>query len=115
MKKILAVLILISFNLYSLTENEASFIEAAKNGDIKKVKELLALGADINIQDDNSWTALIYAAWAGHTETVKELIKAGANLNIKDNEGKTALDYAEGNGYNEIAKLLRSFKKKMKK
>ncbi|WP_300747663.1 ankyrin repeat domain-containing protein, partial [uncultured Brachyspira sp.] len=84
MKKILAVLILISFNLYSLTENEASFIEAAKNGDIKKVKELLALGADINIQNNGGDTALIWSAYYGHTETVKELIKAGADINIQD-------------------------------
>ncbi len=106
MKKILAVLILISFNLYSLTENEASFIEASKNGDTKKVKELLSLGADINIQNNYSNTALIYAAREGHTETVKELIKAGADINIQSNGDRTALIFAAWEGHTETVKEL---------
>ncbi|WP_363322649.1 ankyrin repeat domain-containing protein, partial [uncultured Brachyspira sp.] len=50
-----------------------------------------------------------------HTETVKELIKAGADINIQSNYGFTALDYAEEMNDYDIIKLLRSFKKKMKK
>ncbi len=107
MKKILAVLILISFNLYSLTQNEENFLTASENGNTKKVKELLALGADINIQDYNGFTALMWAIYNGHTETAKELIKAGADVNIQDDEGWTALDYAEKNGHNDTAKLLK--------
>ena len=82
MKKILTILILISINLYSLTQNEENFLQASKYGNIEKVKELLALGIDINIKDVEGWTALIWASYMGNTEIVRELIKAGANLNI---------------------------------
>ena len=51
MKKILIILILISINLYSLTKDEENFLQASKYGNINKVKELLSLGVNINIQD----------------------------------------------------------------
>ena len=106
MKKILIILILISINLYSLTKNEEDFFKASIEGDINKVKELLALGIDINIQDEEGNTALMYASYKEHIEIVKELIKSGANVNIKDRKGKTALDYAREEEYDDIIKLL---------
>ena len=39
MKKILTILILIYINLYSITKDEENFLQAAKDGDIKKLKE----------------------------------------------------------------------------
>ena len=82
MKKILTILLLISINLYSLTNNEENFLYASEIGDINKVKELLALGVNINIQNEEGETALIWATICGYIEIVRELIKAGANLNI---------------------------------
>ena len=106
MKKILTILILISINLYSLTNNEENFLQASETGNINKVKELLALGVDINIKDEEGWAALTLASYEGHIEIVRELIKAGANLNIQDEEGWTALDYAKAKGYNDIVEIL---------
>ena len=68
---------------------------ASKNGDIEIVKEEIALGENINIQDEDGATALIYASYNGNMEVVRELIKYGANINIKDKYGKTALYYAK--------------------
>ena len=83
-----------------------TLIWASKNGDIEMVKEEIALGENINIQDEDGFTALIYAYYNGNMEVVVELIKYGANINIKDKYGKTALDYAKEEGYNDIVDFL---------
>ena len=76
MKKILTILILISINLYPITQNE------------------------------DGWTALMHASLFGYIEIVKELIKAGANLNIQDVDGETALDRAKEKGFDDIVEFL---------
>ncbi len=106
MKKILIILILISINLYSLTQNEENFLEAAEYGNINKIKELLTLGIDVNIQNEDGYTALIWASYKGYIKIVRALIKAGANVNIQDENGKTALTYASNNGDIEIIREL---------
>lgn len=41
---------------------------AATSGDVKRVRELVALGADVNQQGANGWTMLHTAAYQGHVE-----------------------------------------------
>ena len=106
MKKILTILLLISINLYSLTKDEENFLYASEIGDINKVKELLALGVNINIQNEEGETALMWALQYANVQLVRELIKSGANVNIKDKYGNTALDYAKDEGHNDIVELL---------
>ena len=40
-------------------------------GDMKELKELLALGINVNIQDEYGWTALMKASSNGYTETLE--------------------------------------------
>lgn len=89
-------------------------------------KELLALierASDLNLQDDEGRTALIWAVLGyGDSEredssrlsaekTVPLLLKAGADKRMKDNSGRTAYDYAitikelEGSKVCEMLKL----------
>ena len=65
---------------------------------------LLAAGANVDKQDDNGNTPLIWAASNGKIEVVKELLKAGANKKLKRNNGQTAYDMARKE---EIKALLR--------
>ena len=81
-------------------------INAAKNGDIKNVKELLAKGADVGTKNKNGETALHFAAWDGHVDVVKVLIEKGADVDAKDNDGKTALHWAALRGNVEVARVL---------
>ena len=77
------------------------------DGKKEKVKELLKLGVDPNIQDRNGGTALIYAARTrGYIDIVKILLENGADPNIQDNDGVTALMLASVERYPKIIKLL---------
>jgi hypothetical protein len=68
-------------------------IEAVLKEDIKEVKKLLSERPkiNINIQDEEGSTALMYACEEGMEEYIKLLVEAGANLNLQDMYGETAL------------------------
>lgn len=59
-------------------------------------KILIEMGSDVNIQDREGETALMYAVRNTHVtkELVELLITAGSNLNLRDIHGNTALKYA---------------------
>lgn len=84
----------------------SELIDASNIGDEKKVKELLETDININIKDDDGYTALTHSVYGGYLKCVKLLIKKGANVNIKDNNGYTALMEATTHGYIEIVKFL---------
>ncbi|BAO99459.1 ankyrin repeat domain-containing protein [Wolbachia endosymbiont of Cimex lectularius] len=70
-------------------------LNAAKNGDIEKVKSLISEGADVNVVDKNGDTPLIWAATNGHKETVETLLKVkGIDVNVKGQYGYTPLHSA---------------------
>jgi ankyrin repeat protein len=55
-----------------------NIFEAARQGKLKKIKELIVAGANINIMDIACRTALNCARENGHFEIVKLLENAGA-------------------------------------
>ncbi len=60
--------------------------DAARKGDVKKVKELLASDSKlVNDKDKNGDTALHQAALHGQLAVAQVLIDAGANVNAKNN------------------------------
>ena len=90
--------------------------QAAKDGNIKAVKQHLAAGTDVNAQASISGrTPLHYAAWKGHKEIAELLIAKGADVNVKDEDGDTPLDYAITFKRTELADLLRKHGGKTKK
>ena len=52
-----------------------SLLQGAQNGDLKKVKDALKQGCDINSTDDFSWTAIMCACHSGQIDIVKYLLK----------------------------------------
>ena len=68
------------------------------------VDALLRAGAEVDLQDNRGYTALMWAAEAGRASIVKKLIAAGADVNLRRNDGKTVIEMiCDG----EIEKLLK--------
>lgn len=61
------------------------------------VRILLNAEANVNMQCEKGWTALMLASVYSTENTVKMLLQAGANTNITTNEGISALMFVCGN------------------
>ncbi len=55
-------------------------IEAAKNGDIKEMRRLFVLGADVNYHNAAGYSALLVAALAGQFDAAEVLVVRGARF-----------------------------------
>jgi hypothetical protein len=67
---------------------------AALTGQVKAVRLLVSLGANLDLQTEKGRTALHHAAGATHTRVVYDLIKFGADIHIRDLSNFTAMDLA---------------------
>ena len=74
---------------------------------IEKIKKILDDGAEINLQNNKGYTALIYASNFGREDVVKLLLERGADKNIATANGKDALYFAKDNKFKSIQKILK--------
>ena len=72
-------------------EQESALIDAAARGDLGRVIDLVARGANPNAADCDGWTPLLRAALVGSREIVTLLLDAGADVNLRGPDGSTAL------------------------
>ncbi|MBW5411241.1 ankyrin repeat domain-containing protein, partial [Brachyspira hampsonii] len=83
---ILSIIIFLAFipfnNLYPLSQDEETFLDAAIFGDEDVIEKIIAKNINVNIQDDVGNTALILACMEGHVKVVELLIKANADKSI---------------------------------
>ncbi len=91
------------------TSGEKSIIHAVLYEGASEAKKILDEGADINEQDKNGYTALIWASSYStrdmYFEAAKLLIDEGADVNVRANDGNTAIIEAAGNSP-EIFRML---------
>jgi ankyrin repeat protein len=90
------------------SEAVGDLIDAAADGDMAKVQELLRSGVDINGHARDDWTALTIAAREGHLGIVRLLLKNGADVNEREGGGHTALFWAEKRGHTDVSALLKA-------
>jgi len=101
-KKFFTLLVLISFQFVTLammTQKQEYFpgdigsgvCKMANDGRLKKIKEAVAAGYDINLQNEYGQTPLMFAAQNGHDAIVSYLLDHKANVDLENNEGYTAL------------------------
>jgi hypothetical protein len=76
--------------------------------DVKKVRQLIDAGAEIDAFDPDGNSALFYAAINGNLKTARLLLKHGADISLKNHTWMTAYDMAVRNGQTETAQYLRS-------
>ena len=81
-------------------------IEKKDKADLNLVNDLIALGANLDWQNNNGWTALHWCAYWNHPEIARMLIDVGADVNIQNNDGSTALNVCAIIDHPEIAKML---------
>ena len=81
---------------------------ASAEGDLGKVKRLVAEGFPLDAFDDLSRTPLHCAVEGGHLEVVKYLLSAGAEVNAREERkiGNSPLGAVAGNCSYEMADLL---------
>lgn len=104
MKKILLFLFF-SVNLLASQE----LLDAAKNGDLSKVEELVKKDKSrIEFRDMNLLTPLMWASIKGHAAVVKFLLDREANIEAFDGIGNTALMLAASEGHPAVVNLLLS-------
>lgn len=70
---------------------------------------------DLNIQDRNGYTALMYAAKTGQLEKLKILLEYNCNYDLKTFAGKTALDISIVEAQTEVQIYLKKMAKKATK
>uniref|UniRef100_A0A3P8XKV6 Ankyrin 3a n=1 Tax=Esox lucius TaxID=8010 RepID=A0A3P8XKV6_ESOLU len=92
-------------HLYLCTNN-ASYLRAARAGNLEKALDYLKSGVEINICNQNGLNALHLASKEGHVEVVAELLKLGANVDAATKKGNTALHIAALAGQTEVVKEL---------
>ena len=78
--------------------------KAAKDGDYKQIKALIAAGADVNSIDCAGLTALIQGV--GHVHVITVLIAAGSDVNLREDNDRTALMWAARLGIPESVNAL---------
>ena len=115
-----------------LIENGASLEEvpgtnsplynAIKHDNNEVAKELIKLGANVNVLNRDNQTPLHCAAFRNNTEMVEVLLKNGADKNVlnkikplpgelilEKRKPQTALDIANEKGYKETSKILKGY------
>eukprot|EP00808_Paulinella_micropora_P006456 g79812.t1 len=94
------------------TKSEARLVsgqelpKAAEDGNVDRVRELLAQDVDLEARDSSGRTALMNAAWKDHVAVAEALVQAKAALDIKDTNGCTALRLAGHHGKHKVAAVL---------
>lgn len=96
-------------NISAQNTTETPLISAVLYKDISEVKKILAKGVNINEQDENGYTALIwscsYSTRDIYRDAAKLLIAEGADITIQANDGNTAIIEAAENS-TEIFNML---------
>uniref|UniRef100_A0A8C3RJK6 Ankyrin 2 n=1 Tax=Cyanoderma ruficeps TaxID=181631 RepID=A0A8C3RJK6_9PASS len=95
-----------SVYLTGTSDSNASFLRAARAGNLDKVVEYLKSGIDINTCNQNGLNALHLAAKEGHVGLVQELLERGSAVDSATKKGNTALHIASLAGQAEVVKVL---------
>ncbi len=81
-------------NVVSMDRGNTPLMDAAAEGDVDLVKDLLEAGSSVDVKSKAGQTALILAVGQKNEEIARILIEAGASVNEEDSLGMSAEKYA---------------------
>ena len=79
----------------------------AANGELNRIKELVAFGVEVNAQSSLGTSALMYAVKNNHIAVVDFLLEVGANTKLTSAKGSTALSISEKFHHDDIQLLIK--------
>jgi len=86
-------------------------IDAARDGDLDALKQLLADGADVHERDEQGWTPLNYAAGRGDAAAVKLLLEHGADVALTGRDNRTPRMIARAAERTAVVEILTAAEK----
>lgn len=88
--------------------NEDAIFEAAKTGDLDKVRKLVREDASVVNEKDAAFgaTPLHWAALRRYQDVVAYLVSAGADKSAKNGKGETPIEVARRAGREEVVQIL---------
>ena len=93
-KALLAVFAISFFVAQPIVGTSQDVLRVVKNGELDKLKELVAQGESVAVCDRDGVTPLHLAAFGGDCEVLKYLINLSSEMNVEGRDGSTPLDYA---------------------
>lgn len=96
-------------NWFTRTFLLPSLHQAAQNGDLGSIQVHIRMGTDLNKEDKDDCTALVWATRKGHLRVVECLLNARADVNHKDKSNAAALTWAAINGDLPMVQCLIKF------
>jgi len=114
MNKLIRTAALLLVTLFALAAcgpgyyDEPPLHDAAKRGDVEKVKALIAEGASVHAVNSEGATPLHWAAFKGHVGVAKVLLAKGADVNALTRKGSSPLRLATTHKQNEMIRYLQS-------
>ncbi len=94
----------IQWRFYGQKKLDYQLIRSCKQGKVREIWDLLALGANVNAKDEGHTTALMYATQTVHLSSIKLLIHHGANLRAQNKDKVNALMLAANKGKLNLVK-----------
>jgi len=94
------------YSIFGYFSAPNAFFEAARKGDVERVRYYLERGINANVMRQGEEVALHLAAANGNAEVAELLIAKGGDVNAKGKHGNTPLLYAASRGNWEVVELL---------
>ena len=112
MKSLPSLLTQVAVTLVTLAWSGLAFCgeihDAARAGDLEKVKALLKTNPDLVFTNDDKFggTPLVFAAEKGHKDVAELLLANKANVDARVIDGETPLHFAAELGHKDVVELL---------
>ena len=94
-KRILQLVFLVGLCFFAPPASAQTIHEAAGSGDAAAVRAFVESDTDVDVTNEDGFTALHLAARLGHTEVIEALLSGGADINRPhETSGLSAVDFA---------------------